>query len=85
MKPVVLVGHAHSCPLHGMGSVVTGAAFVSAIGRPAACVGDVTSCGAKIVSGSSEVTIDGKGVAREGDMTDHGGVLTQGYGDWLVG
>lgn len=78
MKPVVLVGHRHECPLHGSTKVNSGVASVLLGGRQVACVGDTTSCGATIISGSSNVTIGGRRVAREGDRTDHEGTLVEG-------
>lgn len=77
-KHIVLVGHAHACPQHGMGAVVSGAAGFTCNGNAVACVGDKTSCGARIVSGSAGVTIDGKEVACVGDRTDHNGELVEG-------
>jgi len=85
MKPIVLVGHAHECPMHGKGTVVTGASAFSSNGRAVACVGDKTSCGATIVTGSSGFLIDGKPAATVGDMTDHGGTLTEGDSGFLLG
>lgn len=84
MKPIVLVGHRHACPLHGLGTVVSGASGASVGGRQVACVGDKISCGATIVSGAGGVTIGGKPVAREGDSTDHGGVLVEGEASALL-
>ncbi|ABE29960.1 PAAR motif family protein [Paraburkholderia xenovorans LB400] len=83
MRPVVLVGHRHSCPLHGIGTVTTGSDGVTVNGRPVARVGDMTSCGATIVSGSS-TTFGGKAVARMGDATSHGGTLIEGDDGWLL-
>lgn len=84
MQPIVLVGHRHTCPTHGTGTVITGAAQASANGRPIARVGDEISCGAVIVTGSSTATLDGQAVARQGDATSHGGVLIEGDPGWLV-
>ncbi|MBN3824848.1 hypothetical protein G3O00_14650 [Burkholderia sp. Ac-20384] len=84
MKPVVLVGHRHSCPLHGEGTVTSGAASFNLNGRPVACVGDHTSCGAEIETGSPGSAIDGRPVARLGDTTSHGGTLVEGDAGWLV-
>ncbi|MFD4841066.1 PAAR domain-containing protein [Achromobacter sp. NPDC058515] len=84
MQPIVLVGHRHDCPTHGMGTVVSGAPQANVEGRPIARVGDKLSCGAVIQSGSSTATVDGKAVARRGDTTSHGGVLIEGEPGWLV-
>ncbi|WP_201168464.1 PAAR domain-containing protein [Pseudomonas sp. S31] len=84
MKPVVLVGHRHECPLHGHGVVETGSATYTFSGRPVARIGDRISCGAVIVTGSKNYFIEASAVAREGDTTDHGGVLTEGDADWLL-
>ncbi|CAG9252150.1 MULTISPECIES: PAAR domain-containing protein [Paraburkholderia] len=83
MRPVVLVGHQHMCPIHGPGIVTTGTSGVLVGGRAVARVGDKTSCGAVIVSGSSSV-FDGSGVARMGDSTSHGGTLIEGDSGWLL-
>ena len=84
MRPVVLVGHRHSCPIHGEGTVVSGAADAKVNGRAIARVGDKTSCGATITSGASGTRIEGQPAARKGDKTDHGGTLVEGDDDWLV-
>lgn len=84
MKPIVLIGHRHSCPVHGPGSVVSGSASATINGRAIACVGDRISCGAVIDSGSSSHAIDGRPVARQGDSTSHGGTLVEGDSGWLV-
>ncbi|CAD5106245.1 PAAR domain-containing protein [Zestomonas carbonaria] len=84
MRPVVLVGHRHSCPIHGEGTVVSGAASADINGRPIARVGDSISCGAVIVSGSPGMIIEGQPVARQGDATSHGGTLLEGDPGWLV-
>ncbi len=52
MKPIVLVGHQHSCPIHGSGTAVSGASEAAVDGRAVACVGDRTSCEAIIQTGS---------------------------------
>lgn len=83
MRPVVLVGHRHSCPTHGLGIVTSGTSGVTVNGREVACVGDTTSCGAVIVTGSSS-SFDNRAVAREGDSTSHGGTLIEGDDGWLL-
>ncbi|MDH0649322.1 PAAR domain-containing protein [Pseudomonas sp. GD03858] len=84
MRPVVLVGHQHDCPVHGKGTVETGSPTYQFNGRAVARVGDRISCGALIVSGSASFRIDGRHVAGQGDQTDHGGVLVEGDSGWLV-
>ena len=84
MKPIALVGHRHSCPIHGEGTVVAGAATADIGGRAIARVGDAISCGAVIQTGSANFTIDGQAVARQGDTTSHGGTLVEGEDGWLV-
>lgn len=84
MKPVVLVGHAHDCPLHGRSTVETGAKRYTLNGKAVARVGDRTGCGAVIMTGARHYQVEGKAVARAGDRTDHGGVLIGGDQDWLL-
>ena len=48
MKPVVLVGHRHECPLHGVNQVESGNATYTFNGRAVARVGDRTTGGAVI-------------------------------------
>ncbi len=84
MKPIVLVGHRHICPLHGEGTVTSGAASAVIDGRAVARVTDHTSCGAVIETGSPGSTIEGQPIARVGDVTSHGGILVEGETGWLV-
>lgn len=84
MKPIVLVGHRHSCPIHGNGTVISGASSANINGRPIARVGDTISCGAIILTGSPGTTIEGQPAARQGDTTSHGGTLMEGDSGWLV-
>ncbi|MBM7123333.1 PAAR domain-containing protein [Dyella kyungheensis] len=84
MKPVVLVGHRHTCPIHGEGTVTSGAPHALVGGEAVARVGDSVSCGARITSGSPSCEIEGRAVARQGDATDHGGVLSEGDESWMV-
>ena len=81
---VVLVGHAHLCPIHGRGYVTTGTPSGLVQGKEVACVDDNISCGAKITTGSPGAFIHGKAIARKGDRTDHGGVLEEGSDDCMV-
>lgn len=83
MIPIALVGHAHACPIHGPGTIVSGASTAAINGRAIARVGDRISCGALIVSGSAVAKIEGQAVARQGDSTSHGGTLIEGDGNWL--
>ncbi|MDH0650229.1 PAAR domain-containing protein [Pseudomonas sp. GD03858] len=84
MKPIVLVGHKHHCPVHGEGEVISGHSATLVNGRAVACVGDRISCGAVIETGSASHSIEGRAVARLGDTTSHGGTLTEGDAGWLV-
>lgn len=84
MKPVVLVGHRHHCPIHGPGTVTSGATSALVGGRAIARVGDSISCGAVITTGSASFLIDGHAVARQGDTTSHGGTLEEGDGGWML-
>lgn len=84
MKPVVLVGHQHSCPIHGSGTVVSGASEAHVDGRAIARIGDQISCGAIILTGSADTIVEGQPVARLGDVTSHGGTLVEGDADWLI-
>lgn len=84
MQPIVLLGHLHQCPLHGTGTVTSGAGSFLVNGTPVARVGDLTRCGAVINSGSATCHIEGQPIARVGDTTDHGGSLIEGDESWLV-
>ncbi|MBF8719991.1 MULTISPECIES: PAAR domain-containing protein [Pseudomonas] len=84
MKPIALVGHLHICPLHGKGTITTGASATFVNGKPIARAGDEVSCGAIIETGSVSTLIEGHPAARQGDTTDHGGTIVEGDADWLV-
>lgn len=84
MQPIVLVGHRHSCPIHGEGTVSTGAVSVAVDGKSIARIGDSITCGAVIETGSNRTFIEGKAAARKGDRTSHGGTVIEGYEGWLV-
>ncbi|MDZ3992510.1 PAAR domain-containing protein [Pseudomonas sp. Teo4] len=84
MKPIILVGHPHICPIHGEGVVTSGASSASVNGIPIARVGDSISCGAVIETGSAITLIEGRAAAREGDTTSHGGTLIEGEPGWLI-
>ncbi|WP_281212057.1 PAAR domain-containing protein [Pseudomonas fulva] len=84
MRSIVLLGHAHDCPLHGAGTVETGASATFVNGKAVARVGDRISCGAIIETGANCTLIEGQPAARAGDTTSHGGTLVEGYPGWLV-
>ncbi|NIF30100.1 hypothetical protein F3J44_27555 [Pantoea sp. Tr-811] len=84
MTPIALVGHRHSCPLHGEGKVETGASAAFVDGRPIARVGDRISCGAVIETGAACTIIEGQPAAIEGSQTSHGGTITEGEHGWLI-
>ncbi|TEP81957.1 hypothetical protein IPC70_08805 [Pseudomonas aeruginosa] len=84
MKPIVLVGHQHNCPIHGIGTVVSGASGAQVNGRAIARIGDQISCGAVILTGSPGTLIEGQPAARLGDSTSHGGTLVEGEPGWRV-
>ena len=84
MKPIVLVGHQHSCPIHGSGTVVSGASEALVDGRAIARIGDRISCGAVILTGSPGAIVEGQPAARQGDSASHGGTLVEDEGSWLV-
>jgi len=84
MKPIVLVGHRHECPIHGVGIVETGASAAFVDGKAIARVGDRISCGAVIETGAACTIIEGQPAAREEDTTSHGGVLVEGDPGWLI-
>ncbi|MCP8636477.1 PAAR domain-containing protein [Pseudomonas mosselii] len=84
MKPVVLVGHRHLCPLHGEGTVISGAGSAAVNGRAIARIGDELSCGAVIETGAAHTLIEGSPAARQGDKTSHGGTLIEGDPAWLI-
>ena len=79
-KPIVRLGDTTS---HG-GVVVSAAPTTIVEGKPAARVGDMTTCpipghGANpIVSGDSTCIVEGSPVARQGDMTACGAILIAG-------
>ena len=79
IRPVALEGHAHDCPLHGPGVIVTGSSTCKIRGIPVARIGDTISCGATIITGSKNAKIDGgRPIARLGDLTDHEGIIIEG-------
>ncbi len=53
-KLVITVTALHSCPEHGMTTVVTGSPNVFKEGMAVARIGDLCSCGATIVTGSPD-------------------------------
>ncbi|MBK4218245.1 PAAR domain-containing protein [Paracoccus caeni] len=84
-KPIALVGHLHSCPIHGGGPVMNpGQAFVRLNGIPLAVEGGHCGCPGTpplpdpMVRGSGTVRINGRGVMRVRDQTAHGGKILTG-------
>ncbi len=84
-KSVALVGHLHTCPIHGGGPVMNpGQAFVRFNGIPLAVEGGQCGCPGSpplpdpMVKGSGTVKINGRGVMRIGDKTAHGGRIAMG-------
>lgn len=84
MRPIVLIGHRHDCPIHGLGTVVTGASATFVDGKAVARVSDQISCGALIETGAECTIIEGQPAARVGDTTSHGGTLVEGDQGWLI-
>jgi len=81
MADIALIGHEHTCPLHGGGPVLTGDSTLTVNGIPAALVGDTCSCTVivdTIVSGTYKLTVNGKQAALVGSTTSHGGSITEG-------
>ncbi|WP_342456600.1 PAAR domain-containing protein [Pseudomonas sp. PSKL.D1] len=60
MRPVILVGHTHDCPIHGQNFVETGSPHYTFNGKAVARVGDRTRCDAVIISGSPAFHIKGE-------------------------
>lgn len=84
-KPIALVGHPHTCPIHGGGPVMKpGQVFVRFNGIPLAVEGGQCGCPGSppmpdpMVKGSNLVKINGRGVMRIGDKTAHGGRIAMG-------
>lgn len=84
-RPVALLGHLHSCPLHGGGPVSNpGQTFVRFNAIPIAVEGGQCTCpGAPplpdpMIRGSAVVKINGRGIMRVGDETAHGGKIAMG-------
>lgn len=84
-QPIALLGHMHTCPVHGGGPVVNpGQVLVRYNGIPVAVVGGQCACpGAPplpdpMIMGSMLVRINGMPVMRIGDKTAHGGQITTG-------
>ncbi|WP_145128379.1 PAAR domain-containing protein [Pseudomonas sp. URMO17WK12:I11] len=65
MKSIVLIGHAHGCPLHVAGTVESGASTTFVNGRAVARVGDRTSFGAIIETGANCLLIEGQPAAMK--------------------
>jgi uncharacterized Zn-binding protein involved in type VI secretion len=77
-RTIAAIGDLVFCPQHGMTVITTGSDFVFIQDRPAARVGDGTSCGASITTGATLAMIDDIQIAREGDRTNHGGTILRG-------
>ncbi len=84
-KPIALIGHPHTCPIHGGGPVLNpGQLLVRFNGIPLAVEGGQCGCPGSpplpdpMVKGSSLVKINGRGVMRVGDSTAHGGKIAMG-------
>ncbi len=84
-KPIAHLGHLHSCPIHGGGTVLNpGQVFVRFNGIPLAVEGGQCGCPGMpplpdpMVKGSNTVKINGRGVMRIGDKTAHGGKIVMG-------
>lgn len=85
VRPVACVGHAHVCPIHGPGVIISGSSSCKIKGKPVARIGDAISCGATIITGARYARLDnGRPVARLGDKTDHGGEIVEGDEYWRV-
>ncbi|QWA31428.1 PAAR domain-containing protein [Pseudomonas sp. RC3H12] len=64
--------HRHLCPLHGEGTVISGADSATVNGRAIARIGDELSCSAVIETGDAHTLIQGSPVARQGDKSSQG-------------
>ena len=82
--PIATLGDIHQCPLHGTTSIVSGDILHKVNGKPIACVGDKTGCGATIIEGVHLSKIGGKAVAYQGAKTSHGGVIISGDSTMMV-
>ncbi len=82
MPSVARKGDLHSCPLHGVGTIIQGSPTTTAEGKPVARVGDTVMCPdgsvAVILPNNACVSVDDKRIARKGDLTSHGGIITTG-------
>lgn len=84
-RPVALVGHHHTCPIHGGGPALSpGQTLVRFNGIPLAVEGCICGCPGSpplpdpMMKGSSVVKINGRGLMRVGDLTAHGGKIATG-------
>lgn len=84
-RPIALLGHAHTCPVHGGGPVINpGQVLVRFNGIPVAVEGGHCGCPGTpplpdpMIKGSRVVKINGRGVMRVGDQTAHGGKIVAG-------
>lgn len=67
-----------SCPIHGVGVIITGSNRTTVSGHQLAVYGDVTSCGATLLPPCRSFDIGGLYVACVGDPTSHGGTILTG-------
>lgn len=77
MNPIARIGDQHTCPQHGVNTIITGSSQLLD-GKAIATVGDSTACGGVIVSGSGTAAINGKPIAVVGSKTSCGGVIITG-------
>ena len=77
-KPVATLGDKHACPLHRNNAIVSGSGKLTVNGKPTACVGDSTGCGATIIEGAPVAMAGGQMVAFLGSKTSHGGTIVSG-------
>jgi len=79
-KPAATLGDMHSCPIKGHGTtpIVSGSGSLKVNGKPTACVGDTTGCGATIIEGAPVMMANGQLVAFQGSKTSHGGTIISG-------
>ncbi len=79
-KPAATLGDMHSCPIKGHGTtpIVSGSGSLTVNGKPTACVGDTTGCGATIIEGAPNAMANGQLVAFLGSKTSHGGTIISG-------
>ena len=84
-RPIALLGHQHTCPIHGGGPVMNpGQTLVRFNGIPLAVEGGQCGCPGSpplpdpMVKGSGVVKINGRGVMRIGNLTAHDDKIDMG-------